>query len=81
MPSSVSRRRQACYAPLMRSHCTESQVHDPERAERKDEQADKLDESDRSQLVERLDWTPRERLRYLVDMIAFEQRARRARRL
>ena len=31
------------------------------------------------QIVERLGWTPRERLRYLVDMLAFEERARQAR--
>lgn len=34
---------------------------------------------DRDQLAERLRWTPAERLRYLTDMIAFEDRARRAR--
>jgi transcriptional regulator with XRE-family HTH domain len=36
---------------------------------------------DRDQLRERLQWSPAERLRYLVDMLAFEERARRARRL
>ena len=40
-----------------------------------------LDESDRSQLVERLHWNPKQRLDYLLDMIAFEDRARRARKL
>jgi len=30
-------------------------------------------------IVERLSWTPRERLRYLTDMLEFEERARRAR--
>jgi hypothetical protein len=36
---------------------------------------------DLDQLCERLSWSPIERLRYLVDMLAFEQRARTARRL
>ena len=36
---------------------------------------------DHDQLRERLSWPPVERLRYLVDMLAFEERARRARRL
>jgi hypothetical protein len=36
------------------------------------------DESDRDQIVERLGWTPRQRLDYLLDMLAFEDRARRA---
>ena len=31
------------------------------------------------QIVERLGWTPRQRLRYLLDMLAFEERAHRAR--
>jgi hypothetical protein len=31
------------------------------------------------QIVERLGWTPAERLRYLLDMLAFEERARNAR--
>jgi hypothetical protein len=39
------------------------------------------EDSDRVQIVERLSWTPKQRLAYLVDMIAFEERARRARRL
>lgn len=30
------------------------------------------------QIVERLGWTPRERLQYLLDMLAFEERAHRA---
>ena len=34
---------------------------------------------DLDQLAERLRWKPIERLRYLVDMVAFEDRARRAR--
>lgn len=36
---------------------------------------------DRDQLCERLSWSPIERLRYLVDMLAFEERAHRARRI
>ncbi len=36
-------------------------------------------DSDLDQIVERLSWTPLERLRYLLDMLAFEERARRAR--
>lgn len=36
---------------------------------------------DHDQLAERLRWTPLERLRYLADMVAFEQRARAARRV
>jgi transcriptional regulator with XRE-family HTH domain len=34
---------------------------------------------DRDQLLERLAWAPVDRLRYLTDMIAFEERARSAR--
>ena len=36
---------------------------------------------DHDQIAERLRWAPIERLRYLADMIAFEERARAARRL
>ncbi|MBI4486756.1 MAG: helix-turn-helix transcriptional regulator [Acidobacteria bacterium] len=36
---------------------------------------------DRDQIAERLRWTPVERLRYLCDMLAFEDRAHRARRV
>jgi len=36
---------------------------------------------DEGQIAERLTWTPRERLQYLLDMLAFEDRARRATRL
>jgi transcriptional regulator with XRE-family HTH domain len=36
---------------------------------------------DRSQIAARLSWTPRERLDYLLDMLAFESRARIAKRL
>ena len=39
------------------------------------------DDSDREQILERLRWTPQERLNYLRDMVAFEERAHRARRL
>ena len=39
------------------------------------------EDSDRVQIVERLAWTPKQRLDYLVDMIAFEERAHQARRL
>jgi hypothetical protein len=39
------------------------------------------DESDREQIVERLGWTSRQRLDYLLDMLAFEDRARRAHRV
>lgn len=39
------------------------------------------EDGDRSQIVERLAWTPKERLDYLMDMLAFEERARRARRV
>jgi hypothetical protein len=40
-----------------------------------------VDAADRDQLAERLRWTPKQRLAYLVDMIAFEERAHRARRV
>ena len=36
---------------------------------------------DRDQIAERLGWTPKQRLQYLVDMLGFEERARRARRM
>jgi hypothetical protein len=38
-----------------------------------------LDEADRRQIAERLRWTPKERLDYLLDMLVFEERAHRAR--
>ena len=38
-----------------------------------------IDDADHGQIVERLRWTPRQRLAYLVDMVAFEERAHRAR--
>jgi hypothetical protein len=34
---------------------------------------------DEDQIVERLGWTPKQRLEYLVDMLAFEERTRTAR--
>lgn len=37
------------------------------------------DLTDLDQIRERLSWTPRQRLRYLTDMVAFEDRARSAR--
>ena len=37
------------------------------------------DDVEIDQIVERLGWTPRERLQYLVDMLAFEERAHEAR--
>ncbi len=43
------------------------------------EQRQANDELD--QIRERLSWTPAQRLRYLTDMLAFEERAQRARRL
>jgi len=39
------------------------------------------DQVDWDQLAERLSWRPIDRLRYLTDMIAFEERARKAREL
>ena len=41
-----------------------------------DEQRDEVDPDTRSQIRERLTWTPAQRLAYLVDVIAFERRAR-----
>ena len=38
-------------------------------------------EVDVDQIVERLRWTPKQRLDYLLDMLAFEERARHARRV
>ena len=35
--------------------------------------------TDLDQIVERLSWPPHERLQYLLDMLAFEEKARRAR--
>jgi hypothetical protein len=36
---------------------------------------------DLDQIAERLAWTPRPRLQYLLDMLAFEERAHAARRI
>jgi hypothetical protein len=35
--------------------------------------------ADEDQIIERLRWTPKQRLDYLLDMLAFEERAGRAR--
>jgi hypothetical protein len=43
--------------------------------------ADSSEDIEIDQIVERLGWTPRERLQYLLDMLAFEERARQARRV
>ena len=43
--------------------------------------ADGFEDVEIDQIVERLAWTPRERLDYLLDMLAFEERAHRARRI
>ena len=40
--------------------------------------ASEADAVDLDQIVERLRWTPAERLRYLLDMLAFEEKAHRA---
>jgi hypothetical protein len=50
-------------------------------AEHEEATASLRDGSDRDQIVERLGWTPRQRLDYLLDMLAFEDRAHRARRV
>ena len=39
------------------------------------------DHSDDDLIAERLRWTPKQRLDYLLDMLEFEERARRARKL
>jgi hypothetical protein len=43
--------------------------------------ADRPEDVEIDQIVERLAWTPKERLQYLLDMLAFEERARQARPL
>ena len=43
--------------------------------------ADGFEDVEIDQIVERLAWTPRERLDYLLDMLAFAERAYRARRI
>ena len=40
--------------------------------------ASDADAVDLDQIVERLGWTPAERLRYLLDMLEFEEKAHRA---
>ena len=40
-----------------------------------------VDADTRSQIRERLKWTPAQRLSYLKDMVAFERRAQEARRV
>jgi hypothetical protein len=45
------------------------------------EHDDGVDDDTLSQIRERLSWTPAERLRYLKGMLAFERRARQARRV
>jgi transcriptional regulator with XRE-family HTH domain len=40
---------------------------------------DEDDAFDRDQILERLAWAPVDRLRYLTDMLAFEERAQHAR--
>ena len=39
------------------------------------------EDCDLDQIVERLGWTPLERVKYLLDMLEFEERAHRAKRL
>ena len=43
--------------------------------------ASETDSVDLDQIVERLGWSPAERLRYLLDMLAFEEKAHRAKRV
>jgi hypothetical protein len=52
---------------------TESASKDLEVTEQPREQDVDLD-----QITERLSWTPRQRLQYLLDMLAFEDKAHRA---
>jgi hypothetical protein len=47
----------------------------------RDEEADELSADERSQIAARLRLTPAARLRYLMDVLTFEERARHARRL
>jgi hypothetical protein len=47
----------------------------------RDAPPDSLSEDERSQISARLRLTPADRLKYLMDMLAFEERARRARRV
>jgi hypothetical protein len=48
---------------------------------RRGKQPEGPDQDERAQIGERLRWTPAQRLSYLKDMLAFERRAQRARRL
>ena len=41
--------------------------------------AEDREDVDLDQIIERLSWSPAERLQYLLDMLAFEERARLAR--
>jgi hypothetical protein len=45
------------------------------------ERRNEVDADTRSQIRERLRWTPAQRLSYLKEMIEFEQRAAKARRV
>ena len=45
------------------------------------EDRSEVDADTRSQIRERLKWTPAQRLSYLKDMVAFERRAQEARRV
>jgi hypothetical protein len=47
----------------------------------RDAEPDELTADERSQISARLRLTPAARLRYLMDVLTFEERARRARRL
>jgi hypothetical protein len=47
----------------------------------RDAPPDSLSEDERSQISARLRLTPADRLKYLMDMLAFEDRARHARRV
>jgi hypothetical protein len=38
-------------------------------------------EHEEGHIAERLSWTPKQRIQYLLDMLAFEERPHRARRL
>jgi hypothetical protein len=54
-------------------------MHDP--VPEGDDATDELDEASRAQLRDRLRWTPAQRLAHLREMVAFDQRAARARRV
>lgn len=65
----------------MRQSPTPEHVFQTEPFSDRDDPSSSSEDSDRVQIVERLAWTPKQRLDYLVDMIAFEERAHQARRL